>query len=61
MNRNLYEINFKVGRRSMRWTRFAVTAELAQSEVLPVLADEYDGKAKIVGIALTSVQAEDAR
>ena len=45
----------------MRWTRFAVTAELAQSEVLPVLADEYDGKAKIVGIALTSVQAEDAR
>lgn len=61
MERNLYEIIFTVGLRQLRWTRFAPSVDLARSEALPALAVEHDGKAKIVSVTLTSIQAEEAR
>ncbi len=61
MSRNLYEITFKVGRKTFRWCRFSASAETVVAEIVPAFELEYNGKAKIIGIVQTSIEAEERR
>lgn len=61
MSRNLYEVTFRVGRKTFRWCRFSTPAEMVVAEIIPAFELEYNGKAKIIGITQTSIEAEECR
>lgn len=48
--RIMYDCVFKVGRRTLAWSKFAATQKEAELLFRGALENEYDGKAKIVDV-----------